>query len=103
MKNTMVYLLALALAAAAFLTGCGEMRKPSGGAADPSATPTQTAFPETMMPDPEDGIVRDRDGIITEEDNAGSNSKLPESSANPKTGAGKSEDRTLDRKPSALR
>ena len=37
--------------------------------AAPSATPQATVLPENMMPDPEDGEVNDRDGIITDDDN----------------------------------
>ena len=59
---------ALALTAALLFSGCGEMRGTDGNALPPSETPTQTMLPETMMPDPEDGVVRDRDGIITDGD-----------------------------------
>ena len=70
MKKVMVYICALSLAFSALLTGCGEMRRTDGGTGTPAATPEVTVLPETMMPDVEDGEVRDRDGIITEGDNS---------------------------------
>ena len=68
MKKTMVYVIALALSLTALLSGCGEMRGKDGSPTGPTAAPTQTILPETIMPDPEDGIVRDSDGIITDGD-----------------------------------
>ena len=68
MKRGLVYVTALALTAALLFSGCGEMRGTDGNAVPPTGTPTQTMIPETMMPDPEDGVVRDRDGIITDSD-----------------------------------
>ena len=71
MKKTMVYIVALALTFSVLLSGCGENimnRK------EPSATnrPQNSTAPETMLPDPEDGVVRDDDGIITDEDSGNS-------------------------------
>ena len=63
MKKTMIYILALTLAFSTLLAGCGEMRDDK---TPPAETPQATILPETMMPDPADGEVRDRDGIITE-------------------------------------
>ena len=69
MKKAMVYILALTMAFTALLSGCGEMRGTDGSAVNPTAAPKVTVVPETMMPDPADGVVEDRDGIITEQDN----------------------------------
>ncbi|MBE6998458.1 MAG: hypothetical protein E7427_09875 [Ruminococcaceae bacterium] len=69
MKKAMVYILALTLAFTALLAGCGETRGTGSDTAAPSATPQATVLPENMMPDPEDGEVNDRDGIITDDDN----------------------------------
>ena len=102
MKRGMIFVTALALTAALLFSGCGEMRGTDGNALPPTATPAQTMLPETMMPDPEDGVVRDRDGIITDDDNASGSSRLPESSAKPNAGTGKSENQTFEKKPSAL-
>ena len=70
MKKAMVYMIALTLAFSTMLAGCGEMRGTDKGT--PTPTPTispDVTFPtETMMPNPEDGEVRDRDGIITDGD-----------------------------------
>ena len=91
MKKAMVYVIALTLALSAMLAGCGEKRGTDGGTNAPKETAQQTMTPETMMPDPDDGVVRDRDGIITDGDsgNAGStSSKAPESNANPAAGSG---------------
>ncbi len=68
MKKGMIYVAALTLCIAIALAGCGEMRSTDGGAVPPTSTPVQTMLPETMMPQPEDGVVRDRDGIITDGD-----------------------------------
>ena len=63
MKKAMVYILALTVAFSAMLTGCGEM----GGTGSDTPAPTET--PQiSATPDPSDGIVRDEDGLITEED-----------------------------------
>ena len=91
MKKTMVYVLALTLAFSTFLAGCGEMRGTDGRTTAPTATPQQTMIPETMMPNPEDGVVRDNDGIITDGDSGngtGNTPNLPESTMRPGTGAG---------------
>lgn len=68
MKKTMVWILALTLAFSALLSGCGDMRKPAGDKTTPSAAPQHTAMPDITTPDPQDGIVKDDDGIITEND-----------------------------------
>ncbi len=71
MKKGMVYILALS-AAAMLLTGCGDLRGDRAGTATatpmPTESPAVTIVPETMMPKTEDGVVQDRDGIITEDD-----------------------------------
>ena len=76
MKKAMIYICALTLAFSALLSGCGEISRPDGGAAAPTATPEVTVLPESMMPDVADGEVRDRDGIITEGD-TGSGTIVP--------------------------
>ena len=63
-----IYSAIMITAACLALAGCGEMRSTDGGAVPPTSTPVQTMLPETMMPQPEDGVVRDRDGIITDSD-----------------------------------
>ena len=72
MKKTTVYIVVLALALSALLSGCGEniMNRKEPAATD---RPQTSAAPETMMPDPEDGVVRDEDGIITDEDSGKTN------------------------------
>ena len=67
MKKTMVYILALSLALTMLMAGCGE-RTDNKTDAVPTQTPLpqNTVLPETMMPDPEDGVVDDVDGVITE-------------------------------------
>ena len=84
MKRAMVYLLAFTLAFSTMLAGCGEM----GGTdtARPTPTPEVTVLPETAMPDPADGEVRDSDGIITDGDTGavnGGGTAQPKSTANP--------------------
>ncbi len=81
MKSAMVYVLALSILFSALLSGCGEMRGTKGKSGVPTATPAQT-----LLPDPEDGEVRDRDGIITDEDSGalpGGPSANPEGSLKP--------------------
>ena len=70
MKKTMVYILALSLALTMLLSGCGE-RADNKTDTKPTQTPQpqNTVLPETMMPDPEDGVVDDVDGVITEPEN----------------------------------
>lgn len=80
MKKTMIYILALTLAFSTLLAGCGEMRDDK---TPPAETPQATILPETMMPDPADGEVRDRDGIITDGDSGNVSGELP---AAPQTG-----------------
>ena len=82
MKRAMVYILTLTLAFSALLSGCGERdkdQKPAATArpqstAAPTASPEPSLLPESMMPDPEDGVVKDDDGIITDDD-TGSDSR----------------------------
>lgn len=68
MKKEMVYVTALILSLMALLSGCGAVNGSDGKTVPPTQTPTETVFPETMMPEPEDGVVRDRDGFITDND-----------------------------------
>ncbi len=82
MKKAMIYILAFTLAFSTLLTGCGEIRGRDDKNA-PAETPEATILPETMMPDPADGEVRDRDGIITEGDSGSVSGETP---AAPKTG-----------------
>lgn len=92
MKKAMVYLLALTLAFSTMLAGCGEMRGTDGNTAKPTEPPQATVVPETMMPNPEDGVVRDRDGIITDRDTDGSRTGTtpltPENNENSGAGTG---------------
>ena len=91
MKKTMVYVIALTLALSTFLAGCGEMRGSDDRSTLPSATPQQTLLPETMMPDPEDGVVRDNDGIITDNDTGsttGETTRTPAASPRPDASTG---------------
>lgn len=80
MKRSVLYILVLMLALATLLSGCGENKESKPAAtptvspkitAEPTVSPEVTAdpglLPETEMPDPEDGIVTDKDGIIGEE------------------------------------
>ncbi len=82
MKKAMIYICALTLAFSTLLAGCGEMRDDK---TPPAETPEATILPETMMPDPEDGIVRDSDGIITDGDSGTTEERrttdLPKSAA----------------------
>jgi len=88
MKRGMVFVTALALAATVLFAGCGEMRGTDGNTVPPTGTPAQTMLPETMMPDPEDGVVRDRDGIITDGDSGTVNGSTDGSGVNGNTGSG---------------
>ena len=69
MKKAMVYILALTMAFSTLFAGCGEMRGTDGSTTSPTPAPKITSAPEAMVPDPADGVVEDRDGIITEQDN----------------------------------
>ena len=85
MKKAMVYLLALTLAFSTMLAGCGEMRGTNTDTDRPAGTPAPTVLPETATPDPADGEVRDRDGIITDGDTGAVNeggTALPKTTAN---------------------
>ena len=91
MKKAMVYIIALTLAFSALLAGCGEIQRTDRETTSPTATPKITSAPESMMPDPEDGVVRDEDGIITEEDNGSQDEKtpvIPHSTPIPGSGSG---------------
>ena len=91
MKKAMIYILALTLAFSALLTGCGEIRGRDDKTA-PAETPEATILPETMMPDPADGEVRDSDGIITDDDSGNGKTEAPaapDSTIKPETGTGK--------------
>ena len=87
MKKAMVYVLALTLAFSVLLAGCGETRGTDDRTTAPSATPQQTMIPDTTMPDPRDGEVRDRDGIITDGDTGG-DTALPGNGVNSGTASG---------------
>ena len=89
MKKSMVYVIALTLAFSTFLAGCGEMNG-TNGVTKPTEKPLETILPETMMPKPEDGVVNDTDGIITDSDNGTvteTSPKMPSSTLNPGNGA----------------
>ena len=87
-----------ALLLCAALTGCGGDRgvtQPSptpGASVSPSPVPTPGAstLPEVtdeLLPDPEDGEVRDEDGVITEDD---SGAKRPDDTTGTSGTSGKS-------------
>ena len=67
MKRAMVYILAMTMVFSVMLSGCGENRTN-----EPTATPTEkpemTIVPENMMPEVQDGEVKDSDGVITGSD-----------------------------------
>ena len=91
MRKMMVFVIALSMAAVMLLSGCGEIKGTNGKENAPTATPQQTMRPEDVMPDPNDGVVRDDDGIITDGDTgnvAGNTEKpiLPETSKRPDAG-----------------
>ncbi len=89
MKKAMIYICALTLAFSTLLAGCGEMRDDK---TPPAETPQATILPETMMPDPADGEVRDSDGIITDDDSGNGKTEAPaapDSTIKPETGTGK--------------
>lgn len=65
MKRAMTYILALTMVFSLMLSGCGVNRTETTA---PTQKPETTILPETMMPDPDDGIVRDDDGVITDDD-----------------------------------
>lgn len=67
MKKTMVWILVLSVLCAALLTGCGEM---AGDGNNTTGRPTSGSdnTPETMLPDVNDGVVDDTDGIISDFD-----------------------------------
>ena len=78
MRRAIVYILVLTMAASVLLTGCGENRgdrnrvtetKEPQSTAGPQASAEPTLLPESMMPDVEDGVVKDSDGIIRDSDN----------------------------------
>ena len=84
MKSAMVYVLALSLLLTALLSGCGDIRGSNGRTDLPTASPEHT-----ILPDPEDGEVRDSDGIITEDDSGTlpqDQTGVPETTANPGSG-----------------
>ena len=65
MKKAMVYTITALLSLSA-LAGCGRMNgvEPMG----PTERPAASATPMIVTPDPENGYVRDEDGIITDDD-----------------------------------
>ena len=92
MKKAMIYILALTLAFSTLLAGCGEMRGTNNDKTPPSETPETTVLPETMMPDPADGEIRDSDGIITDGDSgngAGQAPATPNGALKPESGKDK--------------
>ena len=67
MKRAMVYILAMTMVFSVMLSGCGENRT-NEPATVPTDSPVTTVVPENMTPDTEDGVVKDRDGVITGSD-----------------------------------
>ena len=81
MKKRIVYTLAVISAFAAF-SGCTGMRTEN----DQQNTPSTSATPMIVTPNPDDGDVRDGDGIITDEDNGNYTSRpssTPEMNVSP--------------------
>lgn len=73
MKKTMACILTLAVLCAALLTGCGETAGDgnntagtAGNGNNASNPAADNNVPETMLPDVNDGIVDDTDGIIND-------------------------------------
>ncbi len=67
MKNLFTFLCIMALLTGS-LAGCNKDKAPG-----PSSPPVTTGVPTTepmIMPDPEDGVVEDDDGIIAPEESA---------------------------------
>ena len=66
MKKIVVYTIT-AILSLSILAGCGRMgdKREDAGSAE---RPMTSASPMIVTPDPEDGVVRDEDGIITEGD-----------------------------------
>ena len=60
-----------------FLCACGNMRDYSG------VWPDAQAPVESMIPDPEDGYVTDRDGVIEENEKDARNTAAPDITKNP--------------------
>ncbi len=77
MRRAIGYILALSMLCSVMLSGCGENRTdrnkvtetgtPQSTAA-PQSSATPTLLPESMMPDVEDGVVKDDDGVISDTD-----------------------------------
>lgn len=69
MKKTMAWVLVLGVLCAALLTGCGETAG-DGNGNNTTDTPASGSdnVPETMLPDVNDGVVDDTDGIIGDGD-----------------------------------
>lgn len=80
MKKTMVYTIAALLSVCA-LSGCGRMES-KDYSKQPTELPEIVTSPGMYTPDPEDGYVRDEDGIITDND-TGRTTAAPAVSAAP--------------------
>jgi len=79
MKRAMVYLIALSALAVTLLTGCGENRKTPAATATPKPEARQEeVVPGTGAPDIDDGIVKDTDGMIEDEDTGADTEKKTE-------------------------
>ena len=63
MKKPAAYILT-AVVLLSSLSGCGR----TGEEYDPAAAPPATATPIIVTPDPQNGVVRDEDGIIEDRD-----------------------------------
>ncbi len=81
MKKTIAYTL-LAVMILTMAAGCGRM-----GEETPPATPRATAAPVMPSPDPDAGIVKDKDGIITPEDSGSATSPRPTAGTTPESGS----------------
>ena len=86
MKKTIMAYTILAVLVLTMAAGCGRMDNPQ-----PQSTPGMTATPVVPVPDVNDGIVNDSDGVITPDDNGDLDlpSMMPETT--PDTGTGRTD------------
>ena len=77
MKKTMAYIL-FAVMILTLTAGCGRMQDTT-----PHTTPGVTAAPAVPTPDPDAGIVKDKDGIITPEDSGSAAAPIPSAKPSP--------------------
>ena len=77
MKKAVYTLMTAALVLS--LTGCAGMGLMDGGQTEaPTVSPAVSASPAVVTPDVDDGVVRDRDGIITDDDTGAETTARPD-------------------------